>query len=812
MNIVFPANIVLLAGLGAGVCSGILIILSLILLQNYREKIKVNLSLTYALLLLEIPKYHSLPKADTPVKVPEEVSNFENFLNTFNKFKQPIIFEIATPHTGEEIFFYIAVPKKYIEAFQKSIRSFWPGAEVLLVTEDYNIFNPEGLSLASYVTLRQHYFKPVKTYREVSLGNIDSLDSFLAAFNKLKKEGEGLAYQVILKPLPTTINKKIAAVVKKLKEGKPFHKALGGVSQEILEGLQQPSTPEQKAKKDKEEAKPKPVDEILIKSLEAKMMKPFFEVNIRLVISGTDFFESEQVLSTLESAFSQFVNPGLNEFVLHRLKGHGLRHLLYRFSFRLFSGREKLILNSEEIASFLHFPTSYTKSPIIHFLPARGAAPPVNLPTEGVILGENIYQGQPSVVRITRNDRRRHIYAIGQTGTGKTTLLKNVIEQDMRSGDGVCYIDPHGDVAVEILGLAPKERADDVIYFNPGDPARPLALNILEYDPNFPEQKTFIINTLIEIIDKLYNLSVTGGPMFEQYLRNSLLLIMDDSTRGHTLLDVSRVFVDKKFREELLNQCKNYAVAEFWTKQVPLISGELSLENMITWITSKLNPFITNDFVRPVIAQSKSTLNFREVMDNKKILIVNLAKGKIGETSSYLLGMVLVAKILAAAFARVDTAEEERTDFYLYIDEFQNLAFKGIASILSEARKYRLALMLAHQYIKQLPEEIASAVFGNVGTIVAFRVGTEDADFLEKQFQPIFSKIDLVNIPNYNAYLKLLIEGYVSDPFNIKTLKPNEPDKELAQKLMELSGLKYGRPREEIEAEIRQKFGYVTSF
>lgn len=287
---------------------------------------------------------------------------------------------------------------------------------------------------------------------------------------------------------------------------------------------------------------------------------------------------------------------------------------------------------------------------------------------------------------------------------------------------------------------------------------------------------------------------------------------MDDPNWGHTLMEVSRVLVDQKFRRELMEKCRNYPVVEFWTKQAPVVGGELSLENMITWITSKLNPFITNDFVRPIIGQPHSTLNFKDVMDNRKILIVNLAKGKIGETSSYLMGMILVAKILAAAFSRVDQPEAERKDFYLFVDEFQNFAFKGVTAILSEARKYRLAMILAHQYIKQLPDEISSAVFGNVGTLISFRIGTEDAEVLERQFTPIFTKTDLLNIPNYTAYLKLLISGYISDAFNIRTLRPAEPNYELAQKLTEISKLKYGRPKEEIEAEIEQKYGYTKAF
>lgn len=805
-KIAFSSIVVYLSGIFTGILGFLVIYFLVIFVKRYVEIQRIRLSLSYVLLLVELPKYHLMPKPETQIRVTDEINNFENFINSLTKIKQPIIFEIATPHYGEEIMFYVAVPRKYLESMQKTIRSFWPGSEAIIVKEDFNIFNPEGVTLGSYVKLKNHYFRPIKTYKEIALGNLDPLDAFLAAFNKLRKEGEGLAYQVIVKPLGGKESKKIKKVIEKLKEGKRFEEA---ISRDLLQEIFTPK--EKKEEKELEERK-RPIDEHLIKNIEAKMLKPFFEVNIRLLMSAPNVFDAEEILSTIESAFYQYLNPGVNEFVIHRVKGRALRNLIYEFSFRLFNKRQKLILNSEEIASIIHFPTSYSKSPIIHWLSARTAPPPVNLPREGIILGESFYQGQKEIVRIKRNDRRRHIYVIGQTGTGKTTLLKNMAEQDMANGDGICFIDPHGDVAQELLGLVPKERVDDVIYFNPGDIRRPIGLNILEYDPRYPEQKTFIINTLIEIIDKLYNLHLTGGPMFEQYLRNALLLIMDDPSWGFTLLEVSRVFVDRRFREELISKCKNYPVVEFWTKQAPVVGGELSLENMITWITSKLNPFITNDFVRPIIAQPKSSLDFRYIMDNKKILIVNLSKGKIGETSAYLLGMILVAKILSAAFSRVDIPEEQRKDFYLYIDEFQNFAFKGIASILSEARKYRLSLVLAHQYIKQLPEEIASAVFGNVGTILCFRVGTEDADFLEKQFAPIFTKVDLVNIPNYNLYLKLLIDGYVSDPFNIRTFPPHEPNRELAEKVLELSMLKYGKPREEIEAEIEERYKYARQF
>lgn len=801
-NFLFSSSIVYLSATIVGIFGLIVIYFTVLYLKKYLESKKIKLSLNYALILIELPKYHYLPKQEQ--RVVDEINNFENFLNALSKFKYPIIFEIATPHYGEEIFFYLALPRKYLDPIQRAIKAFWSGSETKIIEEDYNIFNPQGATLASYVKLKNHDFKPIKTYREIAQGNVDPLDSFLSAFNKLKKAGEGMVYQVIIKPLGTKYAKKVSKIIKNLKEGKTFEESKN-IFTNIFKIL---SSKEAKEKEDMEERK-KPIDDYLIKSLENKMIKPFFEVNIRLCVSSPTIFDGEEILSSAEAAFHQYMNPSINEFIIYRVKIKNILKFVYELSFRIFNKKQSIILNSEEIASIIHLPTSYTKSPLIHWLLSRSAPPPPNLPKEGVILGESYYQDIVELVRIKKNDRRRHIYVIGQTGTGKTTLLKNIAEQDMKNGDGICFVDPHGDVAQELLGLVPKERIDDVIYFNPGDIRRPIGLNILEYDPEFPEQKTFIINTLIEIIDKLYNLSLTGGPMFEQYLRNSLLLIMDNPDWGFTLLEVSRVFVDEKFRRELLANCKNYPVVEFWTKQAPMVGGELSLENMITWITSKLNPFITNDFVRPIIAQSKSTFNFREIMDNRKILIVNLSKGKIGDTSAYLLGMILVAKILSAAFSRVDIPEEQRKDFYLFLDEFQNFAFKGIASILSEARKYRLSMVLAHQYIKQLPEEIAAAVFGNVGTIMTFRVGTEDADFLEKQFTPIFSKVDLVNIPNYHLYLKLLIDGYVSDAFSIRTLKPNPINFELAQKIAELSMIKYGKPKKDIDEEIEKRFQYT---
>ena len=385
--------------------------------------------------------------------------------------------------------------------------------------------------------------------------------------------------------------------------------------------------------------------------------------------------------------------------------------------------------------------------------------------------------------------------------------MKEMVRQDILAGKGVCFIDPHGDAAEEILGYVPEERLGDVIYFNPGDVERPLGLNMLEYDERFPEQKTMVVNELFAIFQKLYGAVPEAlGPMFEQYFRNSTLLVMDDPASGNTLLEIERVFVDKAFRDLKLSRSQNVVVKSFWRDIAEKAGGEASLANMVPYITSKFDAFLANEIMRPIIAQERSAFNFREVMDAGKILLINLSKGRLGELNSALIGLIMVGKILLAALSRTDTTEPERRDFYLYIDEFQNVTTRSIATILSEARKYRLNLIMAHQFLGQLEEEIKKAVFGNAGSMVAFRIGTEDAEFMAQQFQPVFGQQDLINIDNFNAYVKLLIRGQTSQPFNIRTYPPATSDHAMAERIKEFSRLTYGRRREEIEEEIQMRY------
>src|SRR3989344_5964540 len=369
----------------------------------------------------------------------------------------------------------------------------------------------------------------------------------------------------------------------------------------------------------------------------------------------------------------------------------------------------------------------------------------------------------------------------------------------------VAVIDPHGELIEKVLELVPRERAEDVIYFDPGDTAYSMGLNMLEYDPRFPEQKSLIVNELLEIFNKLFNMSIAGGPAFEQYFRNAAMLVMGDPESGNTLLEIVRVFADKTFRDYKLSKSKNIVINQFWQQIAEKATGDQSLQNYGPYVTNKFDTFLSSEILRPIISQEKSAFNIREVMDNKKILLLNLSKGRLGELNSSLLGLIMVGKILMAALSRVNMPEAERQDFYLYIDEFQNVTTKSIATILSEARKYKLDLILTHQFIGQLEEDIQKAVFGNVGSICSFRIGSDDGEYMEKQFAPTFTAPDLLNIDNRNAYLKLLVDGQTSKPFNIKTIAPEKGNPEMAEYIKQLSRSKFARPRDEVEEEIRKR-------
>jgi len=544
-----------------------------------------------------------------------------------------------------------------------------------------------------------------------------------------------------------------------------------------------------------------PVQESLMKVLNEKISKNGFKTTVRLVSVASDKATATTNAQNIASAFAQYGTPELNGFkLIHGDHNTAKDYILRRF----LKGKKSFILNTEELVSLFHFPNQFIETPNIRWLLAKEMAPPANLPAAGTIMGKSVYRNTETMVRIGEEDRRRHIFMIGKTGVGKTTLFVNMIEQDILEGKGCCYIDPLGDAIEDILGKIPAERMKDVILFDPADADWPAGLNMMEYKTT--EQRDFLIQEAIEIFYKLFDPNRTGivGPQWEHWFRNAALTIMAQPGGG-TLIDIPRIFTDDAFKNKLISYVTDPIIKGFWEQQLAK-TADFHKSEMYNYFISKFGRFMTNDIMRNIIGQKKSAFDFRQVMDEGKILLVNLSKGKIGEINMSLLGLIIVNKIQMAAFSRADMPEDSRRDFYLYVDEFQNFATDSFASILSEARKYHLNLNITNQYIAQLTEKIRDAVVGNAGTMISYRIGASDAEFLVKEF-PGLDVEDMTNLDKFNTYVKLLIDGTPSKPFSMKGIKSGlVSDSNIREQVRNLSRQTFCRPVAEVNQEMTAAF------
>lgn len=741
----------------------------------------------------------------------ELISMMEQFLagmqatssGTLNMERNYYSLEVALSAGSDQVVFYAGVPAEKVDMFEKQILGLYDKAKIEEVHNDYNIFIEGGGAAGSYAKAQYQDVLQIKTYENI---DHDPLNVILNVFSKMDKETEGAAIQIMIRPVGDRYIKEFAEILDEVRdgakvdavfrEGARLGKSLMRVSKEIF--LKDFNHNDDANKK---------VDDKAVESITQKLQSSVVETNIRVVASAQTEKRAQDILSDVQSAFQQFSQPQGNAIVFENLAGSKLKQFFHDYSYRMFHDKKNFRLNLKEIATLYHFPIASDSSPQLKQAKAGGAPVPIDVPTTGnLLLGVNNYRGKSTPIYMQKEDRVRHMYVLGQTGTGKTSILKNMVIQDIRNGDGVCFIDPHGSDVEDILSLIPKDRIDDVIYFDPAATARPMAFNMLEYDPEYPEQKSFVIDEMLGIFNKLFDMKTAGGPMFEQYFRNATALVVEDPETGCTLLDVSRVLADENFRKLKLSRCKNPIVVQFWEEIAGKAGGEASLQNIVPYITSKFDVFLSNEIMRPIVSQQKSSFNFREVMDKKKILLVNLSKGRLGEINANLLGLIMVGKILMAALSRVDAPKDQRPDFYLYIDEFQNVTTDSIAQILSEARKYRLSLNVAHQFIAQLEEKIKNAVFGNVGSMAIFRISADDAKYLESRFQPTFDASDIMKLDNYNCYMSMLSNGQPVKPFNLATVPPEDGNEDIVPKIKELSFLKFGRPRAEVEAEVMEKY------
>lgn len=718
-----------------------------------------------------------------------------------NEVRNHFTLEIGLPNGSNEVVFYAAVPRSHTDIFEKQVLSLYPKARVIESKNDYNIFNHDGASAGAYAKLLEPQALPIKTYVAFEQ---DPISTVLHAFSKMKKDGEGAAVQLVVSPRGDEFTSNFTKTLDSLQKGKSLKESIHGGSELefVAKSVGAFFFGSQPKKQEAREVSHN--DQEAIKHITDKISSPIVATNIRIAVSAETKERADIMLRELIATFAQFNEIRGNALLFEEIKGKLGFKFFHDFTYRAFSEKQSIALNFKELTTLYHFPSGLKDFSQLKAFQANSAAAPMDLPQYGTLIGINSYRHLRTEVYMTPDDRVRHFYVIGQTGTGKTTILKNMVIQDIAQGHGCCFIDPHGTDIEDILANIPKERINDVIYFDPGYTERPMGLNMLEFDPNHPEQKTFVVNELLSIFNKLFDMKTSGGPAFEQYFRNAALTVMCHPESGNTLLEIGRVMSDKKFRDMKLSHCTNPLIIQFW-QNAERTSGEAGLQNFVPYITNKFDVFLSNDIMRPIVTQEKSSLNFREIMDKKKILLVNLAKGKLGDINSSLIGLIVVGKITMAAMSRVDS--DERPDFYLYIDEFQNVTTPSITTILSEARKYRLSLNIAHQYIAQLPEDIKSAVFGNVGSMAVFRVGIEDAEFLAKYFTPVFSANDIFKLENRNAYIKMLANGTPQKPFNVVTLAPSKGDQSIREPIKDLSYLKFGRPKEVVEKEILTKYG-----
>ncbi|MFA5745172.1 MAG: DUF87 domain-containing protein [Candidatus Paceibacterota bacterium] len=719
--------------------------------------------------------------------------------------------ELAVPADSPELQFYAAVPNGKRSLFEKQLLAIFPDAHLTLQPADYNIFASGGISLASTAKLAEYPALPLKEYADF---DYDPINAIISAFAKIEKTGEGAVLQIIIEPRGERHVKHYQKVLQALRKGEKQSSAfampetmLGDIARDIGKTLFS-SKPKDEQQAKEAETRQIETNKISIEQIEKKIATPIVGTTIRIITSSNNEQKANQVLGELEASFNQFANTQGNKILFNRESSEkDVASVCEDFSFRL-PDVHALPLSLRELTTLYHFPPSGVESsPHLKQMRFTHAPAPLALPQIGALLGINTYRNEETPIYLDPEDRLRHLYVIGQTGTGKTGLMKSMIMQDIKNGEGCCFIDPHGSDILDILAAVPPERYNDVIYFDPADLSRPFALNFLEYDFSRPEQKTFIVNELLAIFHRLYgDVPESMGPAFEQYFRNATLLVMEDPASGSTMMDIARVLSNKEFREQKLAKSMNPVVNQFWQEIANKAEGDTALANIVPYITNKFDDFTANDFIRPIVGQQESSFKFREVMDTKKILLINLSKGRLGERNANLLGLIVVGKLFMAALSRADNPRAPYPPFYLYIDEFQNVTTDSIPGILSEARKYKLGLTVAHQFLSQIADKTRDAVFGNVGNMAIFRVGEEDAEFFAKQFAPVFEALDFVNIENRNAYVKILAGGVPQKAFDMKT--PDLPAGNPAQidDLIHLSSLTYGRDRATVENMIRERY------
>lgn len=758
------------------------------------------MSQEYAILRIDVPKNNE----KKPLSAEQMFASIHGIYSEHALFQNHLSFEIVA--RDKFIQFYVYVPKHIKDFVEGQIYAQYPAVEIHEV-EDYtkSAGLSNGVNFASCdLLMTKPDVYPIKCFTDFEVDPLSGITSVMTKLN----QGEEVWFQLVMRPVGDEWQDKGNKIVKAVREGKkPGAGGVVGIFMDHAKSfmsvmVQQAITPGAEPKEKAEVKLPATVEDAL-KGIEEKIMKLGFETKMRILSISSDPASAKVRCQSVAAAFKQFNTTNLNGFRVSEISGND--HDLWKdYVERSFEG-DGNIFNIAELASIYHLPHETVETPNIVWSGAKKGEPPANLPLVQnnpsdalTILGLTNFRNTFHEFGIKRDDRRRHIYIVGKSGTGKSTLIENMAIDDVVQGKGVIVVDPHGELADKVLACVPDSRINDVIVFDPADRTYPIGFNLLEHVED--DFKGMVASGFVGIFKKIFGDS--WGPRLEHILRNTVLALLDypDST----MLDIPRMLTDNRFRDRAVEKVKDPVIREFWINEFAQYDGKFRTE-AVSPILNKVGQFLATATIRNIVGQSHSRINIREIMDQEKILVVNLSRGKIGEDNSALLGAMMITKIQLAAMSRADVTADKRPDSYLYVDEFQNFATESFAVILSEARKYNLCLTMANQYIEQMTEEVRSAVFGNAGTIVAFRVGGTDAEFLVKEFEPVFQANDLVNLDKYNIYIKLLIDGISSPAFSAKTLPPVQKLTGNTEKIIDQSHEKYSTLRTEIEDQIANR-------
>ena len=751
-----------------------------------------------------------------PISAEQMFAALHGLLKLDSSIQEHLSFEMVSDKGG--IKFYVALPEALVSFVESQIYSQYPDRQIRKV-DDYSIvplLSEKNLHIKStYLTLTKPEYFPIKTFIDFE---VDPLSAITGSLTDVTKDVSSVWMQILIRPIADTWQAEGYAQVDMMREGlKPISltgkDVVHGIVGELMGTLSNlpghAFNPVGKAEEAVHAAKVAPGgvkltagQEIQIKAIEEKLTKLGFSTCIRIVVMGVQEDLVDNRMRGVLASFKQFSTANLNSFEGVNSVDDSTE-LLKTYENRSFSDVHASVLNTEELASIYHLPSSSVETPTINWVYAKTSEPPSDLPTAGediTIIGETSFRENKVSFGIKQEDRRRHIYAIGKTGVGKSTLFRNMAVQDIYAGRGVAFLDPHGEEIDFLLSIIPEERLKDVVLFDPSDQGMPVALNPLEC-PDYT-QKNLMASGIVEVFKKQFGFS--WGPRLEYLLNYAVLTLIE--VPGTTLLGVTRLLADTNYQKYIVHQINDPVIRDFWENEYKEKKGnQRFISEALDPIQNKVGRFLASPTIRNILGQRNSTIKLDKIMDNGKILLVNLAKGKIGEDNANLLGAMIVSRLSFMAMQRVKMREEDRKDFYLYVDEFQNFASDSFANILSEARKYRLNLNITHQYTAQLPEEMQDAVFGNVGTTISFALGAPDAKILSPEYEPYFDANDLITLERHNMYIKMMVNGMTSKPFSAKTYaSPDEKKTNISDRVIEYSRNTYGTDVKIVEEKIRR--------